>query len=140
MKRELTAEEELARIPFGDAEEQTIVGAAAWMRRMAAFQLWFGVWLVLIVASAIYTIAVGGSLPGGLGFALGTTTWTLYLLWGGFLLRAVAKHLDLVAETDEADQVYLAISFDKLRQYFMLEAGFGALALISSALLIARAL
>ncbi len=135
----MTEEEALARIPFGPTEEQTIVGAAVWMRRMAAFQIWFGAWLAIMMVWAIGTLLTGSQLAGGIGFALGTATWALYLLWGGYILLLVAKHLDLVAKTDEADQVFLAVSFDNLKQYFMLEAGFGVLALLSSALLFIRA-
>ena len=61
-------------------------------------------------------------------------------MWGGILLRFVARHLDLVAATDEADQVYLAVCFAKFRQYFLFEAAFGVLALMSSAVLFARAM
>jgi len=140
MRGGVLSEEVLSRIPFGPEQEKTLFEAAKWIRTIGRYQLWVGGILVFICGWSIARIVSGRPMVGGGGFVLGTATWALYLVWGGILLRFVARHLDLVAATDEADQVYLAVCFAKFRQYFLFEAAFGVLALMSSAVLFARAM
>jgi hypothetical protein len=133
-------EEALSRIPFGPEQEQTLLQTAKWIRLIGRYQLVAGVALGAMCGVAVSRLFGGKALLGGMGFVLGTATWSLYLVWGGFLLVMVARHLNRVAETDDADQMYLAVCFQKFRQYFIFEAAFGVLAMLSSVLLIARAL
>ncbi len=134
------AEDVLTRIPFAPDQEQTLLNTAKWIRLIGNYQVVAGIALGAMCGVAVTRLWVGKALLGGMGFVLGTATWSLYLLWGGFLLLHVARHLRLVAETDDADQMYLAVCFQKFRQYFMFEAAFGVLAILSSMILIARAL
>jgi len=132
------SEQGLSRIPFGAEQEKTLFEAATWIRTFGRYQVVVGGILALVCAWSLIRLAGRQPLVGDTGFVLGTATWTLYLVWGGVLLLMVAKHLDLVAATDEADQAYLAVCFDRFRQYFIFEAVFGVLSLMSSAVLFWR--
>lgn len=138
--------EPLKRIPFSVADELTIAGSARWMRFMGGFQIvacLLGLFALLIASVLIGfgAASLGGELGGELGEMMGAAlTFALIVgllvvglgLWSGSLLYRAADAFDLVAKTDEADQDYLALGFQRLRTFFVIEALTGALGVLSA--------
>lgn len=97
----------LARIPFSAADETTIRSLAGWMKAAAWIHLGLG---VLSLLNAFVAQNAGPLFDAVLKIIIGA--WTLQ----------AATAFRQVANTDQADQDYLALGFRKLRALFLLQA------------------
>jgi hypothetical protein len=132
-------DEQLSRIPFSRADEQTINSMARWMRFMAVVGLIGGFLILFLVVLGIGLFAafqgMGEASPklGGLNQFLEQAGEWLYFLLGVFLLVAIVTlwqnfalyhagdHFHQVASTDVADVDNLAHGLDSLRTYFKIQ-------------------
>jgi hypothetical protein len=131
--------ENLSRIPFTRAEEETIRSMARWMRFMAV------VGIVVCILMLFFVVLGAGLFSAGRGLVQASPKWAeverffedvgswLYVLLGVFLLAAIVSlwqnfalyhagdSFHLVADTDVADVDYLTQGLDKLRTFFKIQ-------------------
>ena len=128
------SEGSLMRSPFAAADELTIISMARWMRFIAIVTIISGLLTFTAVIVGVFfvglmtvplTLRVGhgadllvvhrGYLMLGACFALALSLVNLYI---GSVLYQAADAFDRVAQTDEADQKYLAFGVERLKRYF----------------------
>jgi hypothetical protein len=132
-------DEQLSRIPFSRAEEQTINSMARWMRFMAVVGLIGGFLILFLVVLGIGLFAafrgMGDASPklGNLNQFFEQAGEWLYFLLGVFLLVAIVTlwqnfalyhagdYFHQVASTDVADVDNLAHGLDRLRTFFKIQ-------------------
>jgi hypothetical protein len=131
--------ENLSRIPFSRAEEQTIGSMARWMRFMAVVGIVGAFLLLFFAVLGLGLLAVAQGLGedspkwaermrsvnevGPMLYALLAVFLlaALVSLWQNFALYRAGDHFHAVAATDVADLDYLARGLDKLRIYFKVQ-------------------
>jgi hypothetical protein len=132
-------EEKLSRIPFTREEEQTISSMARWMRFMAVVGIIGGILILVFLVLGVGLFAAGQELGESsskwaeLKRLFEQTGSALYFMLAVFLLAAIVSlwqnfalynagdYFNLVAQTDVADQDYLARGLDKLRIFFKIQ-------------------
>jgi hypothetical protein len=130
-------DENLSRIPFSPAEEETISSMAHWMRFMAVVSIVAGILMIFLVVVGAGLLAAGRSLPAGrvhgLPEFLNEIGGWEYVFLGVFLLAAAlvlwlnvtlyhaADYFQRVARTDVADLDFLSRGLDTLRLYFKIQ-------------------
>jgi hypothetical protein len=131
--------ENMSRIPFSAAEEETISSMARWMRFIAVLGIIGGILMLVVVVVGVGLFSAahgfGANVPrwGEVERFLEATGPLIYVmlvvallvvavtLWQNFSLYHAGDFFDRVARTDVADLDYLASGLDRLRMYFKIQ-------------------